>query len=1403
MTKTRYHWKRFWCKAGERVNLSDDGFLVDPDAKYGSLLNQSPSRSSANVSTAPCLILLGEPGIGKSTALKDEYEQTRESRDDSVIWVDLRRYQTDQRLHEDVFESPAIKSWLAGSHRLHLFIDSMDEALMRIDNIGLVLLNEFQDLPTFRLNIRLACRTADWPRDVDIQLADLWGADKVGLYELAPLRRIDVQVAAKENALDSENFLDEVQRTNAVPLAIKPITLDFLLNTFKKHGTFPSTQVELYDQGCRLLCEDSRDQLRPAKPALDLTAGQRLAVASRIAAATILCNRNAIWTDIDRGEIPEEDLRIPELVGGKATWQKEEVVVVENAIWQGMDTGLFSSRGPSRLGWAHQTYAEFLAARFVVANLTSDSITSLILHEDGKVIPQLHELAAWLARMVPDLFRRFMKADPEFLLRSDAATADFNDRKDLVAELLTLYDSGELLDFDWDIRRRFQKLAHPGLSAQLRPYIRDKTKGIVVRRVAVNIAQACEEKSLEDDLVAVSLDASDIYEVRAAAAFCILRIGNSTAKRELRPLALGLAGPDPDDDLKGCALACTWPEFLTATELFGVLTPEKNTHRIGIYHTFLDRKIAEDISVADLPIALSWAADHSGPLDALDPSTAIADGIVARAMDHLDNPAVLNGLASTIQRWLPRAFISGRERESQFRAQLAKNDERRRMVLSAVLPLVPDKTFELSYLYGGSLIISDDFNWLLQHLRDSTSLAEEQNIVGLIRRMYDPRQSDQTDALVEACQDSVLLAQEFSWLLNPVWLGSPEAATMKTDWRDLGALTPGPEQKRLLEPPPQQRIAALLEKFAGGDLEAFWRLNYELTLEPDSTYYGDLFAPELTVMPGWKRADNLTIDKIIDASKHYLIAYDPPVSGSFVKTNTYPHGVLAGYRALRLIVSVEPDFLEHLPPICWQKWAAITLAFPLYGDAVQHPGQQELTRRAYDAAPAEILAALNSLIDKENEQHGILFALERISAIWDDRVATMLVEKLRDPTLKLPVWKTILSELAAHKVPDAQKIATECVTNEIRMASDERERAIGAAQTLIQYGDDAGWEIVWPAVQNDSKFGLDVFSSIAHSFDAFDASAVRKLTDEQIAELYIWLLKHVPYSDYHSGGGFVTPAQSLGHWRDAILVNLKGRGTKQACDGLRLAMVKFPDLSWLKWHLQEAEQVMRRRSWTPLSPTELIELAESPKNRLVLSGVQLLDILLESLGRLELDLQGETPAAPFLWNEIEKNCYRPKDEMRLSDYVKGHFEHDIRVRGIVVNREVQIRQGLGKQSGEETDIHVDAVRQLPDGEYDQISAIIEVKGCWNKDVMNAMETQLRDRYLKDNRCPFGLYLVGWFMCPQWDQTDYRKRDTPKLILGEARKEFENQAVVLSSAEFHLKAYVLNTALRHADSATLT
>jgi hypothetical protein len=43
-------------------------------------------------------------------------------------------------------------------------------------------------------------------------------------------------------------------------------------------------------------------------------------------------------------------------------------------------------------------------------------------------------------------------------------------------------------------------------------------------------------------------------------------------------------------------------------------------------------------------------------------------------------------------------------------------------------------------------------------------------------------------------------------------------------------------------------VQLLLERYESGNLDAWWQLSRVLTLAPESTYYGDEFAADLTTM---------------------------------------------------------------------------------------------------------------------------------------------------------------------------------------------------------------------------------------------------------------------------------------------------------------------------------------------------------------------------------------------------------------------------------------------------------------------------------------------------------------------------------------------------------------------------
>lgn len=208
MSGKTYNWKRFWCPRTGKINLTDGGYLTDPDSKWGHIHNPDvvPFEKIANTK---CLVLLGEPGIGKSSTMRLEENalNTRiKEEGDEVSWIDLRSYGSEDRLVRSLFESPTFLSWIKGNHRLHLFLDSLDECLLRIDTLATLLPEELRKYPFRRLYLRIACRTFEWPNVLENALNEIWGNDDVEVFELAPLRRLDVVEAAKANSLVADTF---------------------------------------------------------------------------------------------------------------------------------------------------------------------------------------------------------------------------------------------------------------------------------------------------------------------------------------------------------------------------------------------------------------------------------------------------------------------------------------------------------------------------------------------------------------------------------------------------------------------------------------------------------------------------------------------------------------------------------------------------------------------------------------------------------------------------------------------------------------------------------------------------------------------------------------------------------------------------------------------------------------------------------------------------------------------------------------------------------------------------------------------------------------------------------------------------------------------------------------------
>jgi predicted NACHT family NTPase len=1387
-----FDWRRFWCPRDRFFDLSDRGFLADPDGRLGKYSNPD-LVTFERLAELPCAVLLGEPGIGKSWTLQQESAKLQNSLPPGakLLSLDLRSYSTDTRLMAALFESELFASWRKGDWLLHVFLDSLDECLLRIDNVATLLADELPKQPVERLRFRIACRTAPWPAVLENALVDLFG--ECNPYELVPLRRIDVQRAAEQSGIGDPNaFLERIDELDVSSLAIKPVTLKFLISTYAKDGDLPKDHLDLYEKGCRILAEEPSESRQGAARRGRLNSDERLAVASRIAAVTQLCKRFAVYTGREADGVPPEDVLITDLSGG-VEHAADEMKVTAEALWEVLDTGLFSSRGANRFGWAHLTYAEFLAARYCNRRkMPIEQIRPLIFHpsdQGRRLIPQLHEVAAWMSAMDPEILEAVATSDPEALLGAAAASMSDDQRRLVVGSLLQQATEGRTLHLRWDLFWLYRKLNHPRLPDQLRPCLRDPKEPISARHVAISVARACQVEEVGPELADLALDLSADAGLRNSAAGAAAALASREVRTRLRPLALGEAGEDPDDELKGSGLRAIWPESITASELFSLLTPPKEQGLSGTYSRFLYDDAIQKLAARDLPVALEWLAKQGDRRNLIGPIDRVMDRIVEFAWENLNEPGVASGLATAIVSRL-RLYdsILSNDDDREFATKVQQDQERRRTLLTALFPQLSVNGVTALTMSRVPLVAFADVEWLIDR-----ALSGEANETALIEakvvRFATHSESGQKvlAKLWHACQTNETLNEECGGWFAPIELDSELARSLREELRQRNEW----KTPKLVTPSPSERIESDLQRIEAGNVAYGPQLIIDLTLEPTSSRYEFDTTADLTNTPGWKAADSPTRKRILDAAVRYLRDGDPQ-NDQWFRTRTIPFPAIAGFRALALLMITEDTRLESLSLDTLAKWVPIMLR--------SHPGakdelqlQSRLLQRAHQMVSAELVKRILELIDAEDERDGHIFVANEVDICWDETLGAALLEKSRSSALKPQILGSILEILLKHEFPRAREFAETLIETKASGSELEQRQAVTAAQLLLRCTPDASWAKVWPLIRDGKPIGRSIIESASYG-QAGIPNFVSKLNEAELGELYLWMVETYPYTERKRGFGFIGPSDSAVMVRDGILGHLKSRGTFAAANAIRSVMAKLPQYSWMRLYVDEAEALARANTWRPVSITEFLALAQDQDKRFVDSGSQLIETVLESLGRLHVTLHGELPAVRDLWN-TPSGEFSPKDEQEVADYVARHLRQDLAGRGIIINREVQIRRGIGNRTGQLTDIHIDTVMPNErDRDSERIYAIVEVKGNWNAELLTAMQSQLRDRYLKENGSWNGLYLIAWFACPKWCVDDPRKKQCSSLPLSDARAFFSKQATELSKDGTCIRSYVLDASL---------
>jgi hypothetical protein len=1386
--KVKYPWERYWAPRDGHYRLVD-GFVDGSDFALDYGLSQATKFEAFR--KVPCLVLLGEPGIGKSSAIEQEFALAVDAvvpGVSDVVKIDLREIRVS--FYDETFDSDEMKAWKAGTGGMTLFIDSLDEGLMNMARITPLLIKGLKSLPTERLLVRIACRTAEWPRGIEDELHRMWPNDQIQIRELIQLTREQVVAAAKARAVDSDLFLARLNERDLKPLAIKPITLNFLLDAFEHDHELAGTRKDVYEQGCLRLCEDERSSDGPDETSL--TASQRLEVASRIAATLVFCSKAAVWTGSETNyETRSTDVRESELIGGEEDDGCGRFQVTLAHVKEARRTGLFTSRGLDRLGWAHQTYAEFLAARYLSRRGLSDvQVRSLINSADDpeqKLIPQLQETVAWMVGWNAQLYHDVLTTDPEVLLRSDVALATVEQKRELVIGLIESFGSGALSHRNSGLFERYDRLAFDGIGDTLRDALTSAALNDRAKDCAIDIAFRCQVREVAAAACDIALDHTANTHLRTTAAHFVAACGGPEERLKLRPLANGV-DEDKNDELKGYALQALWPNHLSASEVFSLLTEPKDSSLYGGYKGFWSRELLEHLQPDQLPVALGWLRGHQAKGRMEDRFDDLADVVMYLGWKNLEGaPWVEDYASSALLRMREYDQVVGGIHAHAFSTELGANEVKRRLFVKALVAQSDDEDLSrMSFTNRHDLLRDGDVLWMLDMVEKSVG-PQADMWCRLIRYTFQYERTGEVEAILELASRNEQLFKHFEQLIRPTDLDDPATQEFRASqlrWRNR-MNTPLP----LLDPPPTVRVENHLQEAENGDEQAWCRLvYYDLELEPTSTHHHKHIDPDLTKFAGWIEADQERKSRILKGAQQYLLTHNPGTENWLGKDHEWIPAIVA-YKSLRLLQSVDMNALLELNANRWADWTPIILHFFSSNEVTESDTSEALAALAYSKAPEAVRSILPVLIIEGDRRDRYTTVLERLKSSWDQSLSDVVFPLLQDGGLKERTARAILERLFAVGYPPVFDYAEKLIAN------TDGEHRIHAVGLLLQHTDAQHWAAVWAAICADLDLAKAVLIDLADHMSRHSEKLVSKLTEEQIAEVFLFIEQHWPREeDPQTPTGVihgVSPRMEVGYFRDSLLTHLRERGTKAACSALEAVQKECPHIEWISWAIQEARVNTRRKSWSPPSPQDFRALCKDTSTRRIGGPNDLLDVVMESLERIQARMIGETPQAYLLWNEKDGVCW-PRDENALSDYLKAELEKDLDQRGVLVGREVEIRRTAHSSQGQRIDLRV-SVSIIDEGGAPNgtASVIIEVKGCWNAELDDAMETQLVNRYLLENQCQHGIYLVGWFGSAKWDGTDNRKARAERRTLVDTRTLLNAEAIRLTDGTRVIKSMVMD------------
>ena len=983
MHSRRYPWTRFWHKSADEPASSSVDYLPEADEEWARLA-YGQYRALAELAEVPCLVLLGAPGMGKSTAVEDEKARVNSDGQLSVVY-DLKQYGSVDKLEHNIFEVSDGAAAREGKD-IVLFLDSLDEGRVVVSGLvpqlGQMLCTRLRN-PELRarVKIRITCRSGDWPPSFANDLQDAFGEGSVEVWHLAQLRRSDVETAARMNGIDATALCAEIDRAGVRALAAKPVTLELLLKIYCQNSRLPPRQVDLYSQGLHLLCEDPntwRNEEAEEKHAGRLTPGQRLAISRRIAALSVFCGRLFVQRIAGRTAQPPGVLSLDDVCSVPAEEPDDGswVTVDRSAVQEVLRTALFRGAGNGLMTWDHITYAEFLAADYLCRRDFTRKQLAGLLHAPadygGRVAPQAREVAAWLVSLDADLGREMLHANPDILMRSDVIAEDEACKLQVAEKYLHLIAQGKIAD-EAD-QNLYLRLASPALAKVLRPYVDTAETPFDARRTALRIARATKCADLRSELISLVLDSRQTADLRQLGVDALASFAGGEDLIKLKSLL-----HEKDDELRCSVINVLWPEMISTADVLPSLTPPVDNYT-GIYNIFIREDFVKQLPPPDLPLVLRWLtqvvsrypkcqSSNDDEEHRLSDFIRLLTKLVECSIQNAFLPDVLNELSNLLtaiisnESWL---YSSHLERD-RLRALFADKEVRRQLALIFIRKNASQEDLSFDLSHSLHLVRAEDFDWFLEQIEFEEDPKVKKHLARCLVDIFDRFSEQQHSALYEAAKRH-LEFNAFESCVQPfVDLDSNIARNLRRNYElEL-------KNRNFKDPPVKQSLtaeevrdatSAWLAALESGDSDAWLRLIHLLAHHPFREIQRRFYS-SFDSLSGWP---HLTVDqkhRITRAAVDFVENGSIEAGSWWLNPSTLDWRALAAYRSLVHLIEAVPEMLPRLPSEVWARWARVIVRHKMDDEDDLGFGAK-LSARCYASAPDAFRDAARAVPDQSS-----------------------------------------------------------------------------------------------------------------------------------------------------------------------------------------------------------------------------------------------------------------------------------------------------------------------------------------------------------------------------------------------------------------------------------------------------